>query len=102
MKLVNDARARITEESQKIGGPLAQFIEETVNEVLIDEEAAKAVEGKSMEELIKSITAKAKETARNNVGMFTSEEVKEMTLEFYGLNGSAKRDTGIVDVLDLM
>lgn len=100
MEEINRARAKITDESQKIGGSLAIFIEEHVNKACTNEAVAKSVQEKSLKDLIEKIENKARENKTGNVGCVSDEEVKEMTDEFYGL--SVKTGGNVIDVLDLI
>lgn len=100
MEEINRARAKITDESQKIGGALAIFIEEHVNKACTTKEIAANVAAKSLKDLIKKIEEKARENKTGNVGAVSDEEVREMTDEFYGL--SAKTGGDVIDVLDLI
>lgn len=100
MEEINRARAKITDESQKIGGALAIFIEEHVNKACTTKEIAANVEAKSLKDLIKKIEDKARENKIGNVGAVSDEEVREMTDEFYGLR--AKTDGDVIDVFDLI
>lgn len=100
MEEINRARAKITDESQKIGGSLAIFIEEHVNKACTTKEIAARVEAKSLKDLIKKIEDKARENKTGNVGAVSDEEVREMTDEFYGL--SVKTGGDVIDVLDLI
>lgn len=104
MEEINRARAKITDESQKIGGPLAIFIEEHVNKACTTKEVAKTVMDKPLTALIKEIEAEARKNKSGNVGMVSDAVVIEMTDEFYGLKASARSAAapGVVDVLDLI
>ena len=104
MDRINEARAKITEESLEIKGALATFIEETVNERCTTEEAAnKILDGKkSIKDLINNITNKAKEKAVKNVAAISDEEVKEMVLKYYELDDTKASGTEVVDILDLI
>lgn len=104
MEKINEARAKITEESLKIKGALATFIEETVNEHCTTEEVAnKILDGKkSIKDLINDIRNKAREKAKNNVAVISDEEVKEMVLKYYELDNSKAIGTEVVDILDLI
>ena len=99
MEEINRARAKITDESQKIGGALAIFIEEHVNRACTTKEIAANVEAKSLKDLIKQIEDRARENKTGNVGCVSDEEVKEMTDEFYGLS---KSGGDVIDVLDFI
>lgn len=100
MEEINRARAKITDESQKIGGALAIFIEEHVNKACTTKDIAANVEAKSLKDLIKKIEDKARENKTGNVGAVSDEEVRQMTDEFYGLR--AKTGGDVIDVLDLI
>jgi hypothetical protein len=104
MERINEARAKITEESLKIKSALATFIEETVNERCTTEEVAnKILDGKkSIKDLINNITNKAKEKAVKNVAAISDEEVKEMVLKYYELDDTKASGTEVVDILDLI
>lgn len=104
MERINEARAKITEESLEIKGALATFIEETVNEHCTTEEVAnKILDGKkSIKDLINNITNKAKEKAVKNVAAISDEEVKEMVLKYYELDDTKASGTEVVDILDLI
>ena len=101
MEEINRARAKITDESQKIGGPLAIFIEEYVNKACTTKEVAAKVEAKSLKDLIKQIEDKARQNKTGNVGCVSDEEVKEMIDEFYEL-GTKRAGGDVIDVLDLI
>jgi len=104
MERINEARAKITEESLEIKGALAIFIEETVNEHCTTEEVAnKILDGKkSIKDLINDITNKAKEKAVNNMAAISDEEVREMVLKYYELDDTKASGTDVVDILDLI
>lgn len=104
MERINEARAKITEESLKIKGALATFIEETINERCTTEEVAnKILDGKkSIKDLINNITNKAKEKAVKNVAAISDEEVKEMVLKYYEIDETKAQNAEVVDILDLI
>lgn len=104
MERINEARAKITEESLEIKGALATFIEETVNEHCTTEEVAnKILDGKkSIKDLINDIRNKAKEKAVNNIAAISDEEVREMVLKYYELDDTKASGTDVVDILDLI
>lgn len=104
MERINEARAKITEESLEIKGALATFIEETVNEHCTTEEVAnKILDGKkSIKDLINDITNEAREKAVNNMAAISDEEVKEMVLKYYELEETKAHNTEVVDILDLV
>lgn len=104
MERINEARAKITEESLKIKGALATFIEETINERCTTEEVAnKILDGKkSIKDLINNIRNKAKEKAVNNMAAISDEEVREMVLKYYELDDTKASGTKVVDILDLI
>lgn len=104
MERINEARAKITEESLEIKGALATFIEETVNEHCTTEEVAnKILDGKkSIKDLINNITNKAKKKAVKNIAAISDEEVKEMVLKYYELDDTKASGTEVVDILDLI
>lgn len=104
MERINEARAKITEESLKIKSALATFIEETINERCTTEEVAnKILDGKkTIKDLIHNITNKAKEKAVKNVAAISDEEVKEMVLKYYEIDETKAHNTDVVDILDLI
>jgi len=104
MERINEARAKITEESLEIKSALATFIEETINERCTTEEVAnKILDGKkSIKDLINDITNKAKEKAVNNMAAISDEEVREMVLKYYELDDTKASGTDVVDILDLI
>lgn len=104
MERINEARAKITEESLKIKGALATFIEETINERCTTEEVAnKILDGKkSIKDLIHKITEEAREDAVNSVGAISDGDVKEMVLKYYELDDTKASGTEVVDILDLI
>ena len=104
MERINEARAKITEESLKIKGALATFIEETINERCTTEEVAnKILDGKkSIKDLINNITNKAKEKAVKNVAAISDEEVREMVLKYYEIDETKAQNAEVVDILDLI
>lgn len=104
MEKINEARAKITEESLKIKSALATFIEETVNEHCTTEEAAnKILDGKkSIKDLINDIRNKAKEKAVNNMAAISDEEVRGMVLKYYEIDDTKSQSADVVDILDLI
>lgn len=104
MEKINEARAKITEESLKIKGALATFIEETINERCTTEEVAnKILDGKkSIKDLINDIRNKAKEKAVNNMAAISDEEVRGMVLKYYEIDETKAHNTDVVDILDLI
>ena len=105
MDKINEARAKITDESQKIGGPLANFIEEHVNSLCTTIDVAAKVMDRNLSDLIKKIEGEARKNKTGNIGMISDADVIEMADEFYELKASAKPATaapGVVDVLDLI
>ncbi len=104
MEKINEARAKITEESLEIKGALATFIEETINEHCTTEEVAnKILDGKkSIKDLINDITNEAKTRAVNSVAAISDEEVREMVLKYYELDDTKASGTEVVDILDLI
>ncbi len=104
MEKINEARAKITEESLEIKGALATFIEETVNEHCTTEEVAnKILDGKkSIKDLINDIRNKAKEKAVNNMAAISDEEVRDMVLKYYEIDETKAHNTDVVDILDLI
>lgn len=104
MEKINEARAKITEESLKIKSALATFIEETVNEHCTTEEVAnKILDGKkSIKDLINDIRNKAKEKAVNNMAAISDEEVRGMVLKYYEIDETKAQNSEVVDILDLI
>lgn len=104
MDKINEARAKITDESQQIGGPLANFIEEHVNSLCTNVDVAAKVMDRKLSDLIKKIEAKARENKVGNVGVVSDADVIEMADEFYQLTKAAPkaRTPGVIDVLDLI
>ena len=104
MERINEARAKITEESLEIKGALATFIEETVNEHCTTEEVAnKILDGKkSIKDLINDIRNKAKEKAVNNMAAISDEEVRGMVLKYYEIDETKAQNAEVVDILDLI
>lgn len=104
MERINEARAKITEESLEIKSALATFIEETVNEHCTTEEVAnKILDGKkSIKDLINDIRNKAKEKAVNNMAAISDEEVRGMVLKYYEIDDTKAHNTDVVDILDLI
>lgn len=104
MERINEARAKITEESLEIKGALATFIEETVNEHCTTEEVAnKILDGKkSIKDLINDIRKKAKEKAVNNIAAISDEEVRGMVLKYYEIDDTKSQSADVVDILDLI
>ena len=104
MEKINEARAKITEESLEIKGALATFIEETINERCTTEEVAnKILDGKkSIKDLINDIRNKAKEKAVNNMAAISDEEVRGMVLKYFGIDETKAQNAEVVDILDLI
>nr|DAR97522.1 MAG TPA: PcfK-like protein [Caudoviricetes sp.] len=104
MERINEARAKITEESLEIKSALATFIEETINERCITEEVAnKILDGKkSIKDLINDIRNKAKEKAVNNMAAISDEEVRGMVLKYYEIDETKANNPDVVDILDLI
>ena len=104
MERINEARAKITEESLEIKSALATFIEETINERCTTEEVAnKILDGKkSIKDLINNITNKAKEKAVENVAAISDEEVRNMVLKYYEIDEIKPQNADVVDILDLI
>ncbi|WLD76153.1 Cas9 inhibitor AcrIIA9 family protein [Mogibacterium neglectum] len=104
MERINEARAKITEESLKIKGALATFIEETINEHCTTEEVAnKILDGKkSIKDLINDIRNKAKEKAVNNMAAISDEEVRGMVLKYFEIDETKAQNAEVVDILDLI
>lgn len=104
MEKINEARAKITEESLEIKNALATFIEETVNEHCTTEEVAnKILDGKkSIKDLINDIRNKAKEKAVNNMAAISDEEVRGMVLKYYEIDDTKSQSADVVDILDLI
>lgn len=104
MDKINEARAKITDESQKIGGPLANFIEEHVNSLCTNVDVAAKVMDRKLSDLVKKIEDEARKNKTGNIGMVSDADVIEMTDEFYQLTKAAPkaRTPGVIDVLDLI
>lgn len=104
MEKINEARAKITEESLEIKGALATFIEETINERCTTEEVAnKILDGKkSIKDLINNIRNKAKEKAVNNMAAISDEEVRGMVLKYFEIDETKAQNAEVVDILDLI
>ena len=104
MEKINEARAKITEESLEIKGALATFIEETINERCTTEEVAnKILDGKkSIKDLINDIRNKAKEKAVNNMAAISDEEVRGMVLKYFEIDETKAQNAEVVDILDLI
>lgn len=104
MEKINEARAKITEESLEIKSALATFIEETINERCTTEEVAnKILDGKkSIKDLINDIRNKAKEKAVNNMAAISDEEVRGMVLKYYEIDEIKAQNSEVVDILDLI
>jgi predicted XRE-type DNA-binding protein len=104
MEKINEARAKITEESLEIKSALATFIEETINERCTTEEVAnKILDGKkSIKDLINDIRNKAKEKAVNNMAAISDEEVRGMVLKYYEIDETKAQNSEVVDILDLI
>lgn len=104
MEKINEARAKITEESLEIKGALATFIEETINEHCTTEEVAnKILDGKkSIKDLINNIRNKAKEKAVNNMAAISDEEVRGMVLKYFEIDETKAQNAEVVDILDLI
>lgn len=104
MERINEARAKITEESLEIKGALATFIEEIINErCTTDEVANKILDGKkSIKDLINDIRNKAKEKAVNNMAAISDEEVRGMVLKYFEIDETKAQNAEVVDILDLI
>lgn len=107
LEVINKAREQITEESLQIGGSLANFIEEHLNEVCKTEEVAKHItaEGKSIKDLISKITSEAKKNAKDSIGCLSDEEVLQIIDDYYEIHIKPSSNTtspGTIDILDLM
>lgn len=104
MEKINEARAKITEESLEIKSALATFIEETINERCTTEEVAnKILDGKkSIKDLINDIRNKAKEKAVNNMAAISDEEVRGMVLKYFEIDETKAQNAEVVDILDLI
>ena len=104
MERINEARAKITEESLEIKGALATFIEEIINErCTTDEVANKIFDGKkSIKDLINDIRNKAKEKAVNNMAAISDEEVRGMVLKYFEIDETKAQNAEVVDILDLI
>ena len=102
---INAARAELTEQAQKEGTALATFIEEHINKLLVTEEAAEKVKGKTLSALIGKITAHAKKKAKNGSAMLTDEEVAKLAEDYYGLTADKRPEPEKherMNVLDLI
>ncbi|MBF1331761.1 MAG: hypothetical protein HXM66_03140 [Mogibacterium diversum] len=104
MEIINEARAKITEESLEIKSALATFIEETINERCTTEEVAnKILDGKkSIKDLINNIRNTAKEKAVNNMAAISDEEVRGMVLKYFEIDETKAQNAEVVDILDLI
>ena len=107
LEVINKAREQITEEALKIGGSLANFIEEHLNEICKTEEVANHItaEGKSIKDLISKITSEARKNAKDNVGCLTNEEVLQIVDDYYDIHAKPSSNItspGTIDILDLM
>lgn len=104
MEKINNARAKITKESQSIGGPLANFIEEHINSLCTNHDVAAKVMDKNLKDLIKKIEDEARNNRTGNVGMISDADVIEMADEFYGIGAAAKkaRTSDVIDVFDFI
>jgi len=104
MERINEARAKITEESLEIKSALATFIEETINERCTTEEVAnKILDGKkSIKDLINNIRNTAKEKAVNNMAAISDEEVRGMVLKYFEIDETKAQNAEVVDILDLI
>ena len=104
MERINEARAKITEESLEIKGALATFIEEIINErCTTDEVANKILDGKkSIKDLINDIRNKAKEKAVNNMAAISDEEVRGMVLKYFEIDETKAQNAEVVDILDFI
>ena len=109
MEKINNAREKITKESQTIGSPLANFIEEHINQLCTNEAVAEKVEAKSLRDLIKKIEDMAREQARaKGTGAqsahISDADVIEMADEFYEIGAAAARpkNTDVIDVFDFI
>lgn len=102
---IDNARAELTEQSNKEGTPLATFIEEYINSKLTTEEMAVKVSGKKLSDLTEKIKNHAKKIASHGCGMVSDDEVKKMADEFYGIASGKEPVTENhekVDILDLL
>lgn len=106
---INNARQKITEESQKIGSSIAVFVEEHLNSLCTTDEVATRViaKGKSLSGCIKEITDAARKKAANGVACLNDEEVAEIINDYYGLNSTERKATkaaqdDVIDIFDLM
>lgn len=102
---INDARKKITDESQKIGSSLAVFVEEHLNSLCTTDDVAAQVtaKGKSLSGCIKEITDTARKKAANGVACLNDEEVTGIINDYYGLNATERKSTKIAqdDVIDI-
>lgn len=107
---INNARQKITEESQKIGSSLAIFVEEHLNSLCTTDVVAAQVtaKGKSVAGCIKEITDTARKKAANGVACLSEEEVTGIINSYYGLKDlerkgtKAAQDDDVIDIFDLM
>lgn len=99
---INEARAKITKESTDIGGPLAIFIEEHVNQRCTSIDVAAKIMDKPLKPLIKLIEDQAKKNKSGNVGMVSDTDVIEMTDEYYELKTKKAAAPDVINVLDLI
>lgn len=104
MEEINRARAKITDESQKIGGPLAIFIEEHVNSLCTTADVAAKIMDKNLKDLIKEIENEARKNKTGNVGAVSDADVIAMAEDFYGIGAAARksRTADVIDVFDLI
>lgn len=106
---INNARQKITEESQKIGSSLAIFVEEHLNSLCTTDGVAAQVtaKGKSVAGCIKEITDAARKKAANGVACLSEEEVTEIINTYYGLKDLERKRTktaqdDVIDIFDFM
>ena len=105
MERINEARAKITEESLEIKGALATFIEETVNEHCTTEEVAnKILDGKEVHQGSNKRYKKQskKKKAVNNMAAISDEEVRGMVLKYFEIDETKTQNAEVVDILDLI
>lgn len=107
---INEARKKITEESQEIGSSLAIFVEEHLNSLCTTDGVAAQVtaKGKSVAGCIKEITDAARKKAANGVACLSEEEVTEIINTYYGLKDLERKrtktaqDDDVIDIFDLL
>ena len=106
---INEARKKITDESQKIGSSLAVFVEEHLNSLCTTDDVVARVtaKGKSCSGCIKEITEAARKKAANGVACLSEDDVTEIINDYYGLNATERKATktaqdDVIDIFDFM